>query len=257
MNRSTTKKTKKSSLSKTRRKNSKKNNHFKIVTERGDEFMLKEYNLDMETKVIKIYYGNGIPCVEVHITKDNEYAILETVSYNERCSLKGIENKSGTQYMCRVTLKYVIDKYPFIQKIQISDTSAYTIDGNINNNISLISARYLLQGRPALYQNYCNAYPINDTINIIEKIKKYRDIIDKRIEKYMKKNDDWTPKNIRTFILPGIPINKTMATEWEVTRDIINNYGVKYRVYKSQSGGGIDFDSIDDNNLPYFTQFIK
>lgn len=257
MNRSTTRKTKKSSLSKTRRKNSKSSNgKYKIVTSKGHIFNLSKQKITPDSYSIKIYYGNGIPCIDVLVDKGNPYAILETLTYNTKCSQKegGLENKTGTKHMVQVSMQYIMDTFPFVEKIGISDNSSFNLP---SGEISCITGRYLLQGRKGLYEDYLHAYPIKNTIDVIKTIKDKREQIDQSIKNIIK-DDVWTPKNIKE-ILRGTRINNhnLYFSQWEITRDIVNNYNVNFRVYKDMRGGDIDFDTIENDYSHYMYKLYR
>lgn len=231
-----------------------KKQYLQLKTSTGHVFPVlidKEFQEGMTS--VKFYYGKFIPCVEIHIYDDNTTANLQTVTYNQRCSIKGLERKTGTKEMVQTSIKFVMNTFPHVQEIEISDYSSLPIDGKRS---VVITAKYLLQGRPGLYQDYLSAIPTNKTKIAIDMIKNRRDAIDNTISK--KINNLWTPTKIKD-IAERHNINKEalLFSTWVIKREVVNTYNIQYTVHQGHIGGGptIDFDKMEIDYNPYFRMY--
>ena len=203
-------------------------NYFEVKTTKRQTFIIKEYE-DKYNYNFQIMNKGTLPCVLILIPKNRNTASLQSVSYHPNCCKESLSRGDGTKYMLQFALKYIIKKYPHITKIHISDTTSYELN---NGDISLITPRYLLTGEKGYYEKTLNAYPIKNTIEIIETINKNMKTIKELIPKNIT-NDWWTPENvdkITNSVYPEILTSKISYTDWEVSKDIINSYDINWEV---------------------------
>lgn len=183
---------------------------------------------------------------------ENPYTMITIPKDKERAILYG----DGTQF----SLKYIIEKYKHITKFYISDTSSYDLH---NGNISVITPRHLLTGRKGYYEQILNAYPIKNTIELIDTINENQNEIKELIPKNVS-NDWWTPENVYNLadlISPDIISPTIMNTQWEVSKDIIDNYDIEWNAnpIKRPFSGGTRKKQINDR-VKYMmktTRFMK
>ena len=216
---------------------------LQLITSEGHVFNVFD---EFESRIRIIPANRSSSCIQLLINKDDNSAILEEVSYYRSCSKKdgGLPSKNGTQHMCQIILRYLIDKYSFINHVDVVDKSAYNIT---EEKLSFITARYLLQGKPGLYQKYLNAKPSAETKRLIELIEEKRNVINGLHYRDMHLNDWWTAEHIRNLIdivftdpLKAREIKKSIFDNtWIVDKRDIEHYDVAYskNIIKNFQGG--------------------
>ena len=219
---------------------------LRIITNKGHIFHVFD---EFESRIRILPANKSSSCIQVLINKEDRSAILEEVSYYQSCSKKdgGLPSKDGTKHMCQVILRYLVDKYKFIDRVDVVDKSAYNIT---KDKLSFITARYLLQGKPGLYQNYLNAKSTEETKMLIELIEEKRQILNELQYRIvaMKSNDWWTSEHIQSLIdhvfkdapLKASRIKRVIFDNtWMISKTDIQNYDVTYstELVKSFEGG--------------------
>jgi hypothetical protein len=236
--------------------------NLRIITTEGHIFNVID---EFETRIRIQSNNKSLSCIQVLIYKEDNSAILEEVAYHNSCSKKegGLPTKDGTKHMCQTILKYLIDTYPFIERVDVRDKSAYNIN---KNTLSFITARYLLEGRKGLYQEYLNAKPTPETLNLINIIEEKRNILDKIIPK-IKTNDWWTSENIIKLInyiyretdtnyikKRNIIRDSIINNLWFIDKEIIRQYDITYsKMRVSNFLGGFKYN---DNFSVYINNII-
>ena len=236
--------------------------NIRIITSEGHIFNVID---EFETRIRIQSNNKSLSCIQILIYKEDNSAILEEVSYHNSCSKKegGLPTKDGTKHMCQTILKYLVDTYPFIVKVDINDKTAYNIT---KDKLSFITARYLLQGKQGLYQQYLNAKPTPETVNLINIIEEQRENLNKIIHKF-KSNDYWTSENIIKLInyiynekIPNynkkrnVIKQKIISNYWFVEKETIEQYNIHYSKMRiSNFAGGFKYN---DNFSVYINNII-
>lgn len=185
---------------------------LQLITSEGHIFNVID---ESGSRIRVILRNRSSPCIQILINKDENSAILEEVSYYNSCSKT--EPKEGAQHMCRSILKYLIDTYEFIDRIDVTDKSAYNIT---DRDLSFITARYLLQGKPGLYQNYLGAKPTDETRELIQLIEEKRDVLNQTHYSGSPSNNWWTYAHIKNLIEN---VFKEPVKAYKIKRAIFNN----------------------------------
>jgi hypothetical protein len=236
--------------------------NIRIVTPDGHIFNVVD---EFENKIRVVPNNKSTSCIQILIDKDDKLAILQEVSYYSSCSMKkdGLSSKDGTRRMCQTILKYLVDTYPFIERVDINDKSAYNIT---KDKLSFITARYLLQGKQGLYQQYLNAKPTPETLKLINLIEEKRADLNKIIPQ-IKSNDWWSSENIIKLIdyvydkkLQNYNIKRHLIKQkitsnyWFVDKQTIEQYKVSYSKMRIRNfAGGFKYN---DNFALYINNII-
>jgi hypothetical protein len=231
--------------------------YFEVKTSKNQTFIINEYDDDFNHN-FQIMNKGTLPCVIILIPKNRNTASLQSVSFHPKCCKEGLEKGDGTKYMIQFSLKYIIQKYPHINKIYISDTTSYNLD---NGNTSLITPRYLLTGQKGYYQRILNAYPIKSTIESIKIIDASMNEIKGLIPKNIT-NDWWIPENVYRItdsISPEVLSHTILNTEWEVSKDIINNYNISWEIepISRPFHGGTQELSPQSQRIKYMKKILR
>lgn len=133
----------------------------------------------------------------------------------------------GTHIMLRGALKFIVNTFPHINKIVLTDTSS-----KIRTRVLLTPKRIIL-GEPGWYQIHFGAVPTKASKDIIKSL--HNEI--RKIDKSMVAKQSWgTAEDLK------YPLNKLDGMEWEILRQTIDNYDVTYKSTQAQSlqnGGSV------------------
>ncbi len=171
--------------------------------------------------------------ISIPITKQaygSRIANLNDLNSRPKCSVDNEleQGKDGTDIMVQGVLKYIIQEYPFIETVELTDVARK------NGTKILLTPKRLLLGKEGWYEERFGAIPDKATNNFIKHtLPKLRKNID--IEKISKLT--WgTYEDLDT-----ISKYLTIPTKWYISKNTINNYPVKINVeyIDYQTAGGL------------------
>jgi hypothetical protein len=134
--------------------------HIKIQNSEGNISIIDAF-VEKEDNFYEIYIG------DTHITviENEEEAILQDLEYRKTCDIYGnLEESYGTHLMLKGALMFMIQKYPFVKKINLSDVAQKK-----HTRIYLTPKRILL-GKKGWYEEYFGAIPTNKSKTLIKKL---------------------------------------------------------------------------------------
>ena len=203
---------------------------YNVIYEHNDDY--KEIELIFISLKKQPY-----PCLKFqipYIERNETHAILHHLNYYPSFSLKAKQLGKNQSQMLQVALKYMLDRFPYIQFVEITDETFIDLRSDSN---PLITSRRLLLGEMGWYQEYLNAIPSRNTMKLIEYLQ--RDIVHRDIVNILLDNPEannvlwWTPINIR-MIADKIKIyGRIFGTTWVIHADVIKNYDVSYEIKNS------------------------
>ena len=188
---------------------------------------------------IEIYIGqskNRIKsCIHISVKKNNPVAILQRVDYDSKCELNNrLQSGIGTYIMVKTALKFVIDKYRYIQSFELCDKTQ-TKQSNIN-----ITAKRLLLGKPGWYEQHFGAIIINEGIrtDYLIATKQKLNLTDENKTKIQEKTwgTDEDFDEMATEL--NLSIDLFIGTSWKIDKNAIIQYDINYEIRKIQKGGG-------------------
>jgi len=235
--------------------------YFTITTPEYTYNVRLDYG-EMNNELNIIQQDNDIKeCIKLHIpnNKNEKIAYLANVNYYTSCSINFQRNK-GTVHMIKTVLKYIIDNYKNIETIHLKDTTA--INSEVDSSIIepfFITLRRLFTNQKGWYEEKCGAIPIDQTISIVDFLKKENKTIQSLIPKNIPKKW-WTKQNTLSLIEK---INKKtnfsyhilesmlFYTSWTIPRNIVEQYNIVYSINDSYKGGAKEIDHIIKNMKRY------
>lgn len=183
----------------------------------GYKFPLVIVNFDFEPDVINIWIGNPNckpkPCIDITVFNEKEAMINPSCSN----SPKTFERRSeGMKILLKSTLRWLIEKYPKITQIHLTDKSYF---GDPEKMV-------LTEGM-TWYQKYFGALPEPTTALILRKFVSLHTLHKNDFQKL--KNDAWFDLNIRTTLLPYktfVEHHQLSGTSWFITKETIESYDI-------------------------------
>lgn len=181
------------------------------------------------------------PCVQVYIPMQvgATRADLLALNYFASCSVndKALEQGGGTAVMLRAALAYVMDHFPHIQEVGITDETFVYMRGRADNP-PLITPRRLLQGRKGWYEEFVGAMPDGEkTTRLVTYLRKPA-TREKLEHLFVTENVPtdilwWAPQHTLELAakLGKVSVaDALLGTSWKVARETVRSYGLPYTV---------------------------
>lgn len=199
---------------------------YEVIYEHNDDYKILEL---IFISIKKQPY----PCLKIQVPYEETHATLQHLNYYSSCSFNEKQLGEHQSHMLQVALKYMVDMFPYIKCVELTDELCVDL---CNDNNPLITPRRLILGKMGWYQEYLNAEPYGNTIKLLQHLQ--RDIVQRDIANILLDIPEakdvlwWTPRNIR-MIADKIKIyGRIFGTSWIVHAKVIKDYDISYEIQK-------------------------
>lgn len=198
---------------------------------------IMEYDFD---DTIDILIGNPSckpkACIEMSVTKETEdtskypsisEAVLQQIHYFDSCSVSEKKFTKGSKDMdmlVKAALKWLIQKYPYVEKVSLSDKS-YFQERDGSPIVLLPEKMYLTEGH-TWYQKHFGAQPSDETMRIL---KRYQYVYE-NFHHLLKQLplSAWYEKELSKTLsdFTFLKNRQLSGSSWYITKETINEYDI-------------------------------